>query len=98
MLHHRAELIDAHQREAAKQGPQQGFVRRIELDDEACALVIDARPFDARLAAQPRKRSFGQRAAAAERGNKEPQAPGHEMANCKFHQAIVLNASRSVSS
>jgi hypothetical protein len=70
VLHQRAEFIDTDQREAAKQGPQQGFVRRIELDDEACALVVDARSLDARLAAQPRKRRFSQRAAPAERGNK----------------------------
>jgi hypothetical protein len=60
VLHQRAEVIDAHQCETAQQGPQQRFMRRVELDDEARALVVDARPLDPRLATQPADCGFGQ--------------------------------------
>ena len=86
VLNQRAEVIDAHERQASKQGSQQRLVRRLELDDEARALVVDTRTLDPGLAAQPTECGFSHGTAAAERGNKQPQAPGHEMANCKFHR------------
>jgi hypothetical protein len=60
-------------------------MRWVELDHEARALVIDAGPLDPGLATQPAECGFGQGTAAAQRGNKQSQTPGHEMANCKFH-------------
>jgi hypothetical protein len=83
--HQVAQLDDAHEPQAAYDGAQQRLVSHVVFDDQAGAVIVDARALDAVARAQPGERSFGQRPPPAQRRNMQAHAPRNEMANGQFH-------------
>ena len=90
--HQAAELGDAHEPQAADDGAQQRLVRHVVLDDQAGAIIVDARAFDAVTRSQPLQGRFRQRPPSTEGWNVQAHAARNEMTDGQFHGVKVLTS------
>ena len=90
--HQAAELGDAHEPQAADDGAQQRLVSHVVLDDQAGALIVDARASDAVTRSQPLQGCFRQGGPSAEGRNVQAHAARNEMADGEFHGVKVLTS------
>src|SRR5262249_49980461 len=90
--HQAAELGDAHEPQAADDGAQQRLVSHVVLDDQAGAIIVDARASDAVTRAQPLQGRFRQGPSSTEGRNVQAHAARNEMADGQFHGVKVLTS------